>query len=485
VAVDYPRVAMGRGLQSWWPWWPWAPFVFACLSRVSLSLWLIFLIESKVVGMVPGILRSCCFYIVAIVMVIWVVQQVSGIFTAHPTPDLRVRVESGSFDESQVAWLAADMRGWRENMEDAYVVDELRKDVFGDSLLFAVLDGHGGREVSDLASKLLIREIEAERHRGAPAPRNGKAKTSVELAEVLRQSLPRLDERLRRGSWGLGWLFPGLLHPFATCGSTCVVAALDLLRREVVVANVGDSRALLIRDGKAIALSEDHKPENPTERNRIRGAGGQVIKIGPCHRVDGNLNLSRALGDFNLKATAGLPPEKQKVIAVPDVTTTPFQGGPSELLVLACDGLFERNSNQDIANLIWPKVKMGLALDQIATEVLHQCCARSLRGRPIEEGTDNETIILVRLPAADPSMAPPTPPPVSVTGPNHGFLLAGQRVKVCGLESETGQKFNGLEGVVEGESGEGRYSVRLQGIGSKSLKLQNLFPIEESHGSPA
>lgn len=472
---------MGRG-QSWR--WPWAPFVFACLSRVSLSLWLIFLFESKVIGVAPNILRSCCFYAVALVMLIWVAQQVSGIFTAHPTPDLRVRVESGSFQDAKVSWLAADMRGWRENMEDAYVVDELRKDVFGDSLLFAVLDGHGGREVSDVASKLLVREIEAERRGASARNSNGKAETSVELAEVLHQSLPRLDERLRRGSWGLGWLFPGLLHPFATCGSTCVVAALDLLRREVVVANVGDSRALLIRDGKAIALSEDHKPENPIERTRIRGAGGQVIKIGPCHRVDGNLNLSRALGDFNLKATAGLPPEKQKVIAVPDVTKTPFQGGSSEILVLACDGLFERNSNQDIANLIWPKVKMGMALEQIATEVLHQCCARSLRGRPIEEGTDNETIILVRLPAADPSQAPVRSAPTVVTGPNHGFLLAGQRVKVCGLESEAGQKFNGLEGTVEGDVGEGRYSVRMPGIGSKSFKLQNLLPIEENH-SPA
>ena len=37
----------------------------------------------------------------------------------------------------------------------------------------------------------------------------------------------------------------------------------------------------------------------------------QVIKIGACHRVDGNLNLSRAFGDFSLKAAA-LPPEKQK-----------------------------------------------------------------------------------------------------------------------------------------------------------------------------
>eukprot|EP00438_Fugacium_kawagutii_P022702 Skav203971 [mRNA] locus=scaffold94:431648:443055:- [translate_table: standard] len=127
---------------------------------------------------------------------------------------------------------------------------------------------------------------------------------------------------------------------------------------------------------------------------------------------------------------------------------------------------------------------MGTALDEIAHEVLQKCCARGLRGRPIEEGTDNETIILVRLPAAEPGQEiprAPSPPATSV-GPNHGFLLAGQRVKVCGLESEAGQKLNGLEGIVEDESSEGRYSVRLPGIGSKSLKLQNLLPIEVNQG---
>merc|ERR1712151_827455 len=103
-----------------------------------------------------------------------------------------------------------------------------------------------------------------------------------------------------------------------SCGSTACVTAVDFAAREVHVANVGDSRAMLIRNGKALALSEDHKPENPMERSRIRAAGGQVVRVGPCHRVDGNLNLSRALGDFHLKANSALPPEEQKVIAFPD-----------------------------------------------------------------------------------------------------------------------------------------------------------------------
>merc|ERR1719491_828825 len=140
-----------------------------------------------------------------------------------------------------------------------------------------------------------------------------------------------------------------MLHPFSSQGCTACVVGFDFAKREVVCANVGDSRAFIIRKGKAVALSEDHKPENPEERNRIRAAGGTVVKAGPCHRIDGNLNLSRALGDFYLKANGALPPEKQKVIAVPDTKHDTFHGGPQELLVVACDGLFEKRTNQDIA----------------------------------------------------------------------------------------------------------------------------------------
>ncbi|OLP97797.1 putative protein phosphatase 2C 6 [Symbiodinium microadriaticum] len=459
--------------------WPWAPFLMACVSRAVFSLYIVLLIEDKVIGLAPVLLRSICFYAVAAVFATWILRQVSSLCNVQPTPDLRVYVESGSFRDNSVSWVSAEMRGWRENMEDAHVAADFCKDAFEDALLFAVLDGHGGSDVSTLASKLLTREMEACRRR----LHTSKMSQAEVLAEVVRQSLPRLDEKLRSGSWGIGWLFPGVLHPFAACGSTCVTAAVDLVGREVIVGNVGDSRALLIRDGKAIALSEDHKPENPIERNRIRAAGGQVIKIGPCHRVDGNLNLSRAFGDFNYKSTAHLPAEKQKVIAYPDVTRTAFRGWPQELLVLACDGLFERCSNQDIANLIWPRLKNAMPLEQIATEVLHACCARSSRGRPIEEGTDNETIILIRLPD---SRAPEEAGAAnSADGPSHEaqeppLLAPGQRVRVQNLASEAGQKLNGLEGTVEGAgSCDGRYSVRLPGATStKSLKAENLTPIQ-------
>ncbi|CAJ1441351.1 unnamed protein product [Effrenium voratum] len=66
---------------------------------------------------------------------------------------------------------------------------------------------------------------------------------------------------------------------------------------------------------------EDHKPNAPTEKQRIEAAGGRVECCGPGqYRVNGNLNLSRALGDLEYKKDRSLPPEKQIICSTPDVT---------------------------------------------------------------------------------------------------------------------------------------------------------------------
>ena len=71
--------------------------------------------------------------------------------------------------------------------------------------------------------------------------------------------------------------------------------------------NAGDSRCVACVDGEANALSSDHKPGDERERKRIEGAGGFV----EFNRVNGNLALSRALGDFSFKANDGLEAEDQ------------------------------------------------------------------------------------------------------------------------------------------------------------------------------
>lgn len=73
--------------------------------------------------------------------------------------------------------------------------------------------------------------------------------------------------------------------------------------------NAGDSRAIAKVGDRVVALSKDHKPMDEDEYLRIVQAGGYV----DMNRVNGNLALSRALGDFNFKNNPQLPPERQIV----------------------------------------------------------------------------------------------------------------------------------------------------------------------------
>ena len=76
---------------------------------------------------------------------------------------------------------------------------------------------------------------------------------------------------------------------------------------ELFVANAGDSRCVLSRSGQAVAMTQDHKPNDAEEYARIQKAGGFVAD----GRVNGSLNLSRALGDLDYKQTKELGPEEQ------------------------------------------------------------------------------------------------------------------------------------------------------------------------------
>lgn len=70
---------------------------------------------------------------------------------------------------------------------------------------------------------------------------------------------------------------------------------------------------------------------------RIVAAGG-FVEFG---RVNGNLALSRAIGDFEFKQNKMLDAEQQIVTANPDVTARKITES-DEFVVVACDGLFNR-----------------------------------------------------------------------------------------------------------------------------------------------
>jgi len=63
------------------------------------------------------------------------------------------------------------------------------------------------------------------------------------------------------------------------------------------------------------------------------------------NRVNGNLALSRALGDFVFKRNAGMGPEEQMVIALPDIELRDISED-WEFILLACDGIWDVVTNE-------------------------------------------------------------------------------------------------------------------------------------------
>ncbi|PPR95925.1 hypothetical protein GOBAR_AA24738 [Gossypium barbadense] len=185
---------------------------------------------------------------------------------------------------------------------------------------YGVYDGHGGsgvaEECKERLHKVLVEEIVVE-----------EGGNGIDWGRTMKRSFEKMDEEVSRGRLGEEMV-----------GSTAVVAVVG--NGKVVVANCGDSRAVLSRGGVAVALSFDHKvpfakPERPDELERVEAAGGRVINWNG-HRVLGVLATSRSIGDGYLKPF---------VICKPEVNIRELTDG-DEFLILASDGLWDVVSNK-------------------------------------------------------------------------------------------------------------------------------------------
>lgn len=140
-------------------------------------------------------------------------------------------------------------------------------------------------------------------------------------------------------------------------------------------------------------MSIDHIPEDVEEEKRILAAGGK-IRDG---RVNGGLNLSRAIGDFVYKCNPNLSDREQMITALPDVKTTTIQPGQDEFLVIACDGIWNDMSSQEVVDFIRPRLeKQPEKLSTIIEEMFDFCLKD-------KSAMDNMTAIIVQFKSADSS----------------------------------------------------------------------------------
>nr|GLL40278.1 protein phosphatase 2C 37-like [Ipomoea trifida] len=186
--------------------------------------------------------------------------------------------------------------GRRRDMEDAVAAHPCfsRKTLENSRNMhfFGVYDGHGCSHVAMRCRDRMHEIVRDEMEKGEST-----------WPEIMSRSFSKMDQEITELSNGAG--AGAVTRSVCRCefqtpqcdavGSTAVVAVVT--PDHIIVSNCGDSRAVLCRNGVAIPLSVDHKPDRPDELNRIEEAGGRVIYWdGP--RVLGVLAMSRAIGAF-------------------------------------------------------------------------------------------------------------------------------------------------------------------------------------------
>lgn len=226
---------------------------------------------------------------------------------------------------------AASVVGERHEVsEDRYV---LEPDLLGDRSVafFGVYDGHGGASAADYACDRLHRAV-AERLRAAQWTASAKEN---EMHDLLSACILQAERDF------CGWA--ERQRPPDYSGTCAVCVLVDRHRRQVHVANTGDSKAAMFEfqlhaepqrcRRASIDLSRPHTAADATERARICAVAGPSV-FGPrCGTVLG-LEPSRTIGDIDVKSLTDLP----VVIAQPEMLSRALDPVCCTVLIVASDG---------------------------------------------------------------------------------------------------------------------------------------------------
>ncbi|PRQ19321.1 putative protein-serine/threonine phosphatase [Rosa chinensis] len=264
-------------------------------------------------------------------------------------------------------------RGPKQYMEDEHVcVDNLVEHLGGTSAFpspgafYGVFDGHGGTDAASFIRSNILRFIVEDSH--FPTCLERAIKSAYVKADHAFADASSLD---------------------ISSGTTALTALVS--GRTLIIANAGDCRAVMGKRGKAIEMSNDHKPNCASERLRIEKLGG-VIYDG---YLNGQLSVARALGDWHMKGPKG---SACPLSAEPELKETCLTE-EDEFLIMGCDGLWDVMSSQ---------CAVTMARKELMIHNDPERCSRELVREALKRHTcDNLTVIVV-------CFSPDAPPRIEI-----------------------------------------------------------------------
>jgi len=250
-------------------------------------------------------------------------------------------------------WGACVMQGHRGHMEDRIITKSYFNNIYS---IYIVFDGHGGDTVVKYAEKEFVNFILNEGEKLFKSfEENPEKYCPNKIKGLLERAFPAYDRTLMHKED----IHMALLDPKIRSTSGCTCTGVIITHEHVIAFNTGDSRTLLIdapntpnrvdREKAAFVkfATKDHKPDDPEETRRIEASGGFVTLPPKTYipRVNGQLALSRAFGDFQLKMSQ-VEQHEQAVITDPDVDI--FNRHDISHIVVGSDGIYDGLENNQV-----------------------------------------------------------------------------------------------------------------------------------------
>ena len=253
---------------------------------------------------------------------------------------------------------------------------------------FGVYDGHGGKGCSFYLKDNLYKNVNEFSSEGI--------KLGIEKTEENFKNEEALNEKGE------------IKDSSGSCGIIAMIKD-----KKLIIANVGDSRLVLFKNGLVSFTTEDHKPGSDTEKKRIESAGGKIyqtpslfplyqngkeIEI-PWRVLPGRLSVSRTFGDIEAKDErfGGM---KGVVVALPDITEIELND-EFNFIVIGCDGIFDVLSNEELLECIKIVLKEKKMTEFIKDEDIHELCgdfaAMIIKSALAKDSFDKVSCIVVAL----------------------------------------------------------------------------------------
>ena len=237
------------------------------------------------------------------------------------------------------------LQGMRDYNEDT--IDIICGNKFN---YFGLYDGHGGKFVSQYLKSNLGKTLESSK----TISKNGIKKVYKNLQDTLKGK--HLEKSLEIGSTAISFINMG---------------------KKNYIVNLGDCRAIVVKNNKIIFETLDHKPHKSYESERIKKLGGKITREkDDCTRIDG-LAVSRCFGDVS---------SEPFIIQVPDITEIKDD---FDYILIACDGLWDEMTSKQVANFIEKNSKKNESNNKLVKKLANH--AINVMG-----STDNVSIIIIQ-----------------------------------------------------------------------------------------